>query len=94
MAKAEVEITDLPALLKDSRWTFYLDNVPHLDTKGTLCTEKWLGRLDPCEVGIINVRPDGYVGSISRWDSNVDDVGEQAARWLEEYYQGFLQIPT
>jgi phenol 2-monooxygenase len=86
MAKTEVEIADLPALLQDSRWTFYLDDIPEQDTRGSLCTNKWLGSLGPGEVAIINVRPDGYVGSINRWDTSMDDAGEEAARWLDKYY--------
>jgi len=93
MLKSEVEISDLPALLQDSRWTFYLDDIPEQDTRGALCTNKWLGSLTPGEVAIINVRPDGYVGSIGRWDTNMDDAGEQAAKWLDTYYDGFLQLP-
>ena len=94
MPKDDVEIGDLPPLLQDSRWTFYLDNIPEQDTRGTLCTNKWLGSLGPGEVAIVNVRPDGYVGSIGRWDSSMDDAGEDAARWLDRYYEGFLQLPN
>ncbi|RDA91738.1 hypothetical protein CP533_4755 [Ophiocordyceps camponoti-saundersi (nom. inval.)] len=93
MAKAEMEISDLPAMLQDSRWTLYLDDIPEKDTRGQLCTEKWLGSLEPGEVAIVNVRPDGYVGSLARWDSSVDDAGERAARWLDEYYGGFMRLP-
>ncbi|EGO53434.1 hypothetical protein NEUTE1DRAFT_126740 [Neurospora tetrasperma FGSC 2508] len=93
MPKSEIEITDLPALFQDSRWTFYLDDIPELDTRGQLCTNKWLGSLGPGEVAIVNVRPDGYVGSIGRWDSSVDDAGEEAAKWLDTYYDRFLQVP-
>lgn len=94
MPKSEIEISDLPALLQDSRWTFYLDNVPELDTRGAFCTEKWLGSLGPSEVAIVNVRPDGYVGSVGRWDTNIDEAGEQAAAWLDSYYDGFMQAPN
>ncbi|KAK4136361.1 hypothetical protein BT67DRAFT_373541 [Trichocladium antarcticum] len=94
MPKSEIEITDLPALLQDSRWTFYLDDIPEQDTRGSLCTNKWLGSLGPGEVAIVNVRPDGYVGSIGRWDSSVDDAGEEAAKWLDAYYDRFLQLPA
>lgn len=93
MPKNEIEISHLPTLLQDSRWTFYMDDVPELDTRGSLCTTKWLGNLGPGEVAIINVRPDGYVGSVGRWDTNIDDSGASAARWLDEYYNGFLQLP-
>lgn len=94
MPKTDVEISDLPALLQDSRWTFYLDDIPEQDTRGTLCTNKWLGSLGPGEVAIVNVRPDGYVGSVGRWDSSVDDSGVEAARWLDRYYDAFLQLPN
>ncbi|KAH6898548.1 FAD binding domain-containing protein [Thelonectria olida] len=93
MPKSEIEVSDLPILLQDSRWTFYLDDIPDQDTRGALCTNKWLGSLGPGEVAIVNVRPDGYVGSIGRWDSSVDDSGVEAAQWLDEYYGGFMQIP-
>ncbi|CAK7201463.1 hypothetical protein SEUCBS139899_004167 [Sporothrix eucalyptigena] len=94
MPKSEIEVADLPPLLQDSRWTFYLDDVPELDTRGSLCTNKWLGSLGPGEVSIVNVRPDGYVGSIGRWDSSIDESGVEAARWLDKYYDRFLQVPT
>lgn len=60
------------------------------------CTNKWLGALSPGEVAIVNVRPDGYVGSVGRWDAGVDDVaaGEEAARWLDGYYGRFLEVPS
>ena len=88
-----MEISQLPILLQDSRWTFYLDDIPEQDTRGQLCTNKWLGSLSPREAAIINVRPDGYVGSVGRWDSSADDAGEMAARWLDGYYSGFLKLP-
>jgi phenol 2-monooxygenase len=87
MNKEDVEIGDLPQLLQDSCWTFYLDSV----MKDPTCTEKWLGKLSEHEVAIVNVRPDGYVGSIGRW--NAIDVGadDEAVRWLDTYYKGFLK---
>lgn len=93
MPKSDIEISDLPPLLQDSRWTFYLDDIPEQDTRGSLCTNKWLGSLGPGEVAIVTVRPDGYVGSLGRWDTSVDDSGEEAARWLDTYFDRFLQIP-
>lgn len=93
MPKAEMELSDLPAMLQDSRWSLYLDNIPEQDTRGALCTDKWLGSLELGDVAIINVRPDGYVGSVGRWDSSNDDSGEKAAQWLDDYYSGFLQLP-
>lgn len=93
MPKHEFEISDLPPLLQESRWTLYLDNVPEQDTRGMRCTEKWLGRLTPGEVAIVTVRPDGYVGSIGRWDAGLDESGANAAQWLDDYYGGFLKLP-
>jgi phenol 2-monooxygenase len=86
MPKAEVEISDLPKALQDSRWTFYLD-----DAMQPSCTEKWLGELEVKEVAIINVRPDGYVGSIGRFYTASAGAGEAATAWLETYYDGFLK---
>lgn len=94
MPKGEFELHDLPPLLQASRWTCYLDNIPELDTRNLTCTKKWLGDLGPGEVAIVNVRPDGYVGSIGRWDTSIDDAGEDAAEWLASYYARFLQVPT
>ncbi|KFA70431.1 hypothetical protein S40285_00597 [Stachybotrys chlorohalonatus IBT 40285] len=93
MAKNDIEVSDLPALLQDSKWTFYLDDIPEQDTRGMHCTNKWLGNLGPTEVAIVNVRPDGYVGSVGRWESSVDNAGMEAAKWLDTYYEGFMQIP-
>ncbi|KAK5990645.1 Phenol hydroxylase [Cladobotryum mycophilum] len=94
MTKTQVEISDLPKLLQDSRWTFYLDNLRGEDPMQVTCTNKWLGEFQPNEVGIINVRPDGYVGSLSRWDVHDDEAGYSAATWLSTYYSGFLQLPS
>ncbi|KAG5287976.1 FAD binding domain-containing protein [Histoplasma ohiense] len=92
-AKCDAEITSLPALLQASRWTFYLDDV----ITGGGCTEKWLGSVPGDEVAIVNVRPDGYVGSIWRCGGvgqngeAGSDLGRKAGKWLDEYYGGFLK---
>lgn len=57
------------------------------------CTEKWFGKIAEDEMVIVNVRPDGYVGSFSRWDSAVETSGTEAAKWVDDYYAGFLQVP-
>ncbi|KAI3391037.1 hypothetical protein diail_8088, partial [Diaporthe ilicicola] len=93
------EISELPAILARSPWTIYLDDMPDLDTRGLTCTEKYLGApLQDGEVAIVNVRPDGYVGAVRRWDMTpggmADDAvetGREAARWLDAYFDGFLQ---
>jgi len=83
--KSEVEIADLPSMLQDSRWTFYLDDVPGQKQS---CTEKWFGGVGEGEVVIMNVRPDGYVGSIRRWENS---QAAQACEFLDTYYGGFLK---
>lgn len=37
------------------------------------------------------MRPDGYVGSVSKFNIAGDDAGLEAARSLDDYYGGFLQ---
>ncbi|PKX90016.1 FAD binding domain protein [Aspergillus novofumigatus IBT 16806] len=80
--KSDFELSDLPDLLQQSRWTLYLD-----DADEKQCTDKWVGKLDSDEAAIINVRPDGYVGSHSLWR---ETEGDKAADWVEEYYGSFL----
>jgi hypothetical protein len=91
--KSLFEIADLPPLLARSPWTIYLDNISVLDTKKLTCTEKWLGGLADGEVAVIVVRPDGYVGSIERWDAGDRETGRQAAQSLDTYFGGVLQVP-
>ncbi|EXJ81516.1 hypothetical protein A1O1_07580 [Capronia coronata CBS 617.96] len=87
MDKPTVEISDLPNLLQKSRWTFYLDDLKDGKT-GLSCTDKWLGGVSPQEIAIVNVRPDGYVGSIGRFGNKAD---AEACSWLDSYYGGFLK---
>ncbi|KAI1340307.1 FAD binding domain-containing protein [Xylariaceae sp. FL0016] len=92
--KEDIEIAGLPALFARSPWTFYLDDVPHLDTHKDSCTHKWVGNVKYDEAVIVNVRPDGYVGSISSWSTLTGgSTGLDAARWLNAYYGGFLKVP-
>lgn len=55
--------------------------------------EKWLGELGSNQAAVVTVRPDGYVGSIMKFSTAGDDAGQEAARCLESYYSGFLQMP-
>ncbi|KAF2146653.1 uncharacterized protein K452DRAFT_282826 [Aplosporella prunicola CBS 121167] len=90
--KGGFDMTDLPAALRDSAWTIYLDDVPHLDATGKGCTQKWLGGLSAGEVAVVVVRPDGYVGTVRVWADGGDrERGVEAARWLDEYFDGFLE---
>ncbi|KAJ0117525.1 FAD binding domain-containing protein [Diaporthe amygdali] len=91
--KDKFELTSLPPLLSRSKWTVYLDNVPHLDTQGQRCMEKWLGEFGSDQAAVVTVRPDGYVGSVMKFSTAGDDAGQEAARCLESYYNGFLQMP-
>ena len=86
MPKSDVEISDLPKALQDSRWTFYLDTIMQPS-----CTEKWVGDIGVDEVAIVNVRPDGYVGSIGRFQASSVRASQTAVDWLEVYYDGFLK---
>lgn len=70
----------------------YLDNVPQLDTQGRKCTDKWLGGLGEEEVAVVNVRPDGYVGSIMKFSTLEQGAGQTAAQSLDSYYGGFLEV--
>ncbi|TDZ19572.1 Aromatic hydroxylase fmpF [Colletotrichum orbiculare MAFF 240422] len=91
--KNDFEVSSLPPVFSRSGWTVYLDDVAPLDTQGRSCTEKWLGGLAADEAAIVIVRPDGYVGTIGRWDTAQTGAGSSAAQWLDEYFGGFLQVP-
>ncbi|BCR86031.1 uncharacterized protein ACHE_30018S [Aspergillus chevalieri] len=84
--KSAFEVHDLPIPLQHSRWTVYLDDV---GSPG--CINKWASSLTNGEAAVVNVRPDGYIGSVGWW-TRVDDaaVGERAARWVEDYYCDIL----
>lgn len=71
-SKSSFEISDLPPLLAQSRWTIYLDDVPEQSTTGEHCLQKWIGSVAHSEVAILIVRPDGYVGSVKRYDADED----------------------
>ncbi|OGM47497.1 hypothetical protein ABOM_002576 [Aspergillus bombycis] len=77
-SKSEFEIADLPTVLQESRWTLYLD-----DVDAPRCTEKWLGPLRGEQVGVVIVRPDGYVGDIDTWEPT---AGIEAVKWIESYF--------
>ncbi|KAB8274951.1 FAD binding domain-containing protein [Aspergillus minisclerotigenes] len=77
-SKSEFEIADLPKVLQDSRWTLYLD-----DIDSPRCTDKWFGSLQSEQVGIVIVRPDGYVGSINTWELT---AGTEAGKWIGDYF--------
>lgn len=80
--KSAFEIHDLPDPLQHSRWTVYLD-----DVDSPSCINKWTGSLTSSEAAVVNVRPDGYVGSVGRWTGVDDAAGERAAGWIEDYYR-------
>ncbi|KAF9877016.1 FAD binding domain-containing protein [Colletotrichum karsti] len=92
--KNDFEISSLPPVFSRSGWTVYLDDVAPLDTQGRTVTDKWLGGLGADEAAVIVVRPDGYVGSIGRWNTTESTAGQTAAQWLDDYFGGFLQVPA
>lgn len=78
--KREFELGDLPELLQKSRWTVYLDDVEG----GEGCTKKWMGEMERGQVGVMVVRPDGYVGAKGVWGWS-EGEGCRAAEWVGEY---------
>ncbi|KAK1657937.1 FAD binding domain-containing protein [Colletotrichum godetiae] len=91
--KNDFEVSSLPPVFSQSAWTIYLDDVAPLDTQARSCTDKWLGGLGTDEASLIVVRPDGYVGTIGRWQATESGTGGIAAQWLDDYFGGFLQAP-
>lgn len=76
--QSQFEIAELPEILQKSRWTLYVDDA---GTSG--CTTKWFGTLEPGNIGITVVRPDGYIGAIESWDAGHErEIGE----WLQDYF--------
>ncbi|KAI9649564.1 hypothetical protein NHQ30_002144 [Ciborinia camelliae] len=88
MDKKNFEIADLPMSLQDSRWTIYVDDI---GKDGESCTKKWVGELTGNEMAIVNVRPDGYVGSFKRFEAEGESNGEKVVKWLDDYYGRFLR---
>lgn len=91
-SKDEFEISSLPHLFRQNRWTVYLDDLAGQNTGLKSCREKWIGPMASNEVAIINVRPDGYIGGVSLWDASADGAASQAGTWLQDYYAGFLKL--
>ena len=90
-SRANIEMKDLPPALRASAWTFYLDDIPEQDTRRQKCIDKWLGGLDEGEVVVLHVRPDGYVGTLRRFESGSLENGLLAVRWMDGYYEQFLR---
>lgn len=86
-----VELKDLPPVLRESAFTFYLDDIPDQDTRKQKCMDKWLGGLDEKEVVVLNVRPDGYVGTVRRFPEGTKENGQVAVQWMDNYYEQFLR---
>lgn len=93
-AKSSFEIADLPPILKNSKWTIYLDDLAQKKDSGSKsCAEKWVGEMSDTDVAIVNVRPDGYVGSIASFDAAQGQAIEtEASLWLQQYYSEFLKM--
>ncbi|KAH3989604.1 hypothetical protein HBH52_019960 [Parastagonospora nodorum] len=91
MDRNNIEIKDLPAVLRESAFTFYLDDVPEQDTRKQKVMDKWLDGLDENEVVVLSVRPDGYVGTVRRFTDGSKESGQVAVQWLDEYYEQFMR---
>lgn len=91
MDRNDIEIKDLPAILRESAWTFYLDDIPEKDTRKQKCMDKWLDGLDENEIVVLSVRPDGYVGTLRRFENGSRESGHIATQWLDQYFEGFLR---
>lgn len=85
------ELKDLPAVLRESAFTLYLDDCPEKDTRKQTCMDKWLDGLDRNEVVIANVRPDGYVGTVRRFADGSRENGIVAVQWMDQYYEQFMK---
>ncbi|EOA88746.1 uncharacterized protein SETTUDRAFT_168006 [Exserohilum turcica Et28A] len=84
------ELKDLPTVLRDSSFTLYLDDIPEKDTRKQTCMDKWLDGLDPREVVVVNIRPDGYVGTVRRFTEGSKENGITAIQWMDDYYERFM----
>ena len=92
-AKSSFEIADLPSILEKSKWTIYMDDQASKNSHSRTATEKWIGQLSDTEVAILNVRPDGYVGSVCSFDAAQGEASAtKASSWLQQYYSGFLAM--
>jgi phenol 2-monooxygenase len=91
MDRNNIELKDLPPILRESAFTFYLDDVPDQDTRKQKCIDKWLDGLDEDEVVVLNVRPDGYVGTVRRFANGSRQSGQVAVEWMDQYYEQFMR---
>jgi len=84
--QTEFELADLPEVLCAAKWTVYCDD---LAEEVSPLRRKWVEMGEGgCVVAV--VRPDGYVGAVSREYAPRD--GEIAAVWLEGYFDRFLKV--
>ncbi|KAH8732677.1 FAD binding domain-containing protein [Phaeosphaeriaceae sp. PMI808] len=91
MDRKNIEISDLPSILRESAWTFYLDDIPEKDTRKQKCMDKWLDGLNENEIVILNVRPDGYVGTVRRFANGSRENIQIAIEWMDHYYEQFMR---
>ncbi|KAF2133026.1 FAD monooxygenase-like protein [Dothidotthia symphoricarpi CBS 119687] len=91
MDRNNIELKQLPTVLRESAFTFYLDNIPEQDTRKQTCMDKWLDGLDKSEVVVLNVRPDGYVGTLRRFADGTRENGMAAVQWMDDYYEQFMR---
>lgn len=89
--RPDFSLATLPPLWRESAFTVYIDDAARLDTRGQSCTEKWMGHVHGSEVGIVVVRPDGYVGTVYRSRGRREQA-LKACRHLDNYFDGFLNV--
>jgi phenol 2-monooxygenase len=68
-----------------------MDDIPDKDTRKQKCMDKWLDGLDDNEVVVLNVRPDGYVGTVRRFADGCRESGHVAVGWMDQYYEQFMR---
>ena len=86
MDKNKIETAQLPSILRKSTWTFYIDDV--MDCMGKYFSTG--GSPGSENVVVVNIRPDGYVGSTAQFTA-AGDI-EVAKKWLDSYFGGFLNV--
>ncbi len=92
-----MELEDMPQMIRDARWTVYIDMEDEVG-KGGLADvlnvsdgvlRKWgMEDVKLGETVVAIVRPDGYVGAVGGpWQ---DGSEREAVDWVEGYFGGVL----
>lgn len=76
----EFELEELPKFFKPYRWSVYLDL-----QNSRSAFQTWFKNKNESEVGIIILRPDGYVGCSNSF--KVTDSPQGVVDWLSDYFE-------